>query len=465
MQMLDQTFEWLNEANWTGPVWITETGWTTPGRQLLPTRIPRPAARNNTELERAMYMVRSYIISIAHGVDRLYWFYFSGDNNFYYSYDMFECDSSDSVMKTVPVYAAMTSRLQGYHFEKALCEGRGGIYVYLFQNGSDRQIIAWNSDTKTSGFWLNEQSETVNQYDTVGNPVPVPEPEKDTRFVPMSGKPIYLELKNCPSAPEVIVPVQIVCEQTGTKIKGSVCISNLFEEVCKATMTITGTDYTTFESEPFEPITLQPGETEKCPFSFQVDREQTAASGDIKASVVLQTTHMKHILNTTHPFLYSQPMPAPRGNLFIEGTDYTSIGFTPSPLWQPNLIRSHSESMLLYRLIPDELPEDAFVEYTVTAKQDGLYKMQLACSPLESGTISRSINNGPEQMHFEQTEPTWIYSTHPANWWRFECAWHDLGTVHLKQGDNTLRINFNRPQERDYGYMALDALSFAVTDQ
>lgn len=219
IHMLQQTRGWLNETGWDKPVWITEMGWTTPGRQPLPTRIPRPSIRDNTEIERAMYMVRSCILSIANGINRVYWFYFSGDNNFYYSYDMFECDSNDSVMKTVPVYAAMTSRLTHYRFEKTLSEGNGDIYAYLFRNGTQRQIVAWNSGNTDSGMFLRNAENATGVYDMVGNPIAQPSKIDDLSFIPLSGAPVYIELENPSESPAVITPYRCTRHKTEPKFR------------------------------------------------------------------------------------------------------------------------------------------------------------------------------------------------------------------------------------------------------
>ncbi|MFI4911127.1 MAG: endo-1,4-beta-xylanase [Sedimentisphaeraceae bacterium JB056] len=211
VNILQEASGWLDQQGWDKPVWITEMGWTTSGGELLPTRIPRPAARNNTELERAMYIVRANIISIANGVDRIYWFFYSGDNNFYYSYDMFECDSNDSVMKTVPVYSAMTSRLRDYKFEKTLSEGEDDVYAYMFVKGDDRQVVAFCQDEKDAKLYLENITGDFAVYDMLGNQMDSAEVVNQKYDTPLSGKVIYIEMKNAAAEPKV-VKQGLVCD-------------------------------------------------------------------------------------------------------------------------------------------------------------------------------------------------------------------------------------------------------------
>jgi hypothetical protein len=468
IDMLQQTRGWLDDAGWAGPVWITEMGWTTPGKQPLPTRIPRPSIRNNTEFERALYMVRSYMISIANGVDRLYWFYFSGDNNFYYSYDMFECDSNDSVMKTVPVYAAMTSRLKNYRFEKTLSEGNGDIYAYLFRNGTQRQIVAWNSGNTESGQFLRHSGQVTALYDMVGNPIAQPSKVGDLSFIPLSGAPVYIELEDSSVAPEVITPLSIHTAQNGTDVQGQLTVSNIFSAPCSLDATLCLPDYAMPTRSLKETIHLAQGEEKTIPFSFTVAPDKTAISDALTINTTVSLNTNRFTLKPASHFLYSKPLPQIHTALTLDAADYDSSSFTPDPLWEPHLLRCYSgQNLLLKRRAFDEDKEELVLEYQFNVETPGHFHLMISGSPFESDEdLAWSINGGPVESNASSSQigKPWVYSTHPDMWWRFKCAWHDMGPALLHEGENRLRIHLNNPRQADNGYTALDVISF-VSDE
>lgn len=468
VDMLQQAHGWLDEAGWDKPVWITEMGWTTPGSQLLPTRIPRPAARNNTELERAMYLARSCILSVANGVDRVYWFYFSSDNNAYYSYDMFECDSSDSVMKTVPVYAAMTSRLNNYRFEKKLSEGCGDIYAYLFSNGSRQQIVAWNSGNTDSGMFLRHSQKVTAVYDMVGNRIDPPHQADQLSFVPLSGTPVYIELEGSVSAPEVVTPISLHVSQVGNEIQGHLSITNIFPTPCRLNAHLALPDAANLTHDATINIELQPKAERQFPFSFTIDSQKKSMSNQfsIQSDIAAGANH--YTLNTAEHFLYTQPLPPINAELTFNAADCETSSFAPSPLWEPNLLRCYSGKQLLLNRRPFEPRTEQVLKYKFNVKNPGPYRLRIVCSPFETDDDLRwSVNDGPFQSNASASQigESWIYSTHPAMWWNFKCAWNDLGEVFLHEGENRLDLRFHTPRGSDYGYMALDVISFVNSEK
>lgn len=468
IHMLKQSNKWLDEAGWDKPVWITEMGWTTPGKQPLPTRIPRPASRNNTEIERAMYMVRSCILSIANGVNRIYWFYFSGDNNFYYSYDMFECDSNDSVMKTVPVYAAMTSKLKNYRFEKTLSEGNGDIYAYLFRNGTQRQIVAWNSGNTDSGMFLRHSEQVTALYDMVGNPIDQPSKIGDLSFVPLSGAPVYIELKDPSAPPAIIAPISVHTAQNGTEVRGQLTVSNIFSAPCSLNATLCLPNDVTPTRPLKETIHLAQGEKKTIPFSFTVDPQKTAISDMLTVNATISLNTNQYTLKPANHFLYSKPLPPINAALILDAADYDTCTFTPDPLWEPNLLRCYSDrKLLLNRNAFGEDKNEQILEYKFHIEKPGRYRLQIACSPFENNDdLSWSLNGDAFEPNTSSSQigTPWTYSAHPANWWNFKCAWHDMGPALLLEGENRLRIRFSTPHKADYGYRAFDVISF-VSDE
>lgn len=461
--MLKQADGWLGSASWNKPVWITEMGWTTAGMQPLPTRIPRPDARNNTELERAMYIVRSNIISIANGVDRVYWFYYSGDNSFYYSYDMFECDSNDSVMKTVPVYSAMTSRLRGYQFEKTLCEGRSDIYAYQFSKGSDRQIVAWNSGNTTSGMLLGNVDGSPAMYDMLGNPITVPSGTGGVTFFPLDGQPVYIEFAGAGLSTEVVSLADVQTSQSGFGVTGSLNLTNAFSNTCEFEITLSLPSYATVTLAPDAAAVLAAGEIRNIPFSFSItDPQKTAVSDDLFIGLKATSGGNEYLFDIASAFLFSKPLPPPESGIVIEAADFDSATFEPDPLWQPNLVRGYSDQNLLLRRTDANDTNEYVVGYDFNVEHAGSYNLQLSCTPFESGdNLSWSVNGGAFESNASsgQVGDPWVYSTHPDMWWRFKCVWHDMGEITLNAGQNNIRLRFDELTTADYGYMAVDIIN------
>lgn len=466
---LEQTNLWLGEAGWRKPVWITEMGWTTSGRQPLPTNIPRPPERDNTELEQAMYLVRSNIIAIAHGVDRFYWFYYSGDNNWFYPYDMFECDSNDSVMKSVPVYSAMTTRLRGYRFEKILSEGPGGVYAYLFTNGTNRQIVAWSRADVDTGLLLGNAGTEPEVYDMVGNRINGVRPVDSLVYVPLSGKPVYVALSDGKSMPTVASRAHVEVHQQGSNFRGNLALSNLFP------------GETTFEAELVLPesselneefggtFTLEEGMKLDLPFSFSItDPKTKALYDDVVAHLKLTRDGESFAFTVAATFVYAKPLTARPANILVEGVDFRNANFEPDPLWVPDLVRSYAKGGPLLRRTGVGEKAEGEVEYVFHSDKEEQLHFLMACSRLPAGqdSISWSLNGEGfvSASSAARIGSSWVYSIHPHIWWRFECAWHDMGPVTVKPGENKLRIRYVNPVEDDYGYVAIDVLAFVSAE-
>ncbi len=463
--VLKQSGGWLADKGWNKPVWITEMGWTVLGQQFLPTRIPRPAARNNTALEQAQYLVRSNILSLANGVDRVYWFFYSGSRLFYYSYDMFECDSSASVMKTVPVYSAMTSRLGGYSFEKKICEGEGGVYAYMFSNGKRHQIATWTTSPRSTLF-LEGVGDAFKVYDMQGNDIPTQRAVGNLAAVEISGSPVYIESSDAgftdvQAAGAMNVKISAAAGYTAMQVD----LKNIWEKAADFNIKLILPKSVTARTLS-RTCKLDAGESRRLTFALNVVSQSDAVADDVAviSEATLDGGHTYHF-TVTEQLLWTKPLPMFTGGIWIEAEKPDVINFEPEPIWLPYISRSYGGDNLRCRIFGKPAKaRDYTAEYKFTVKEAGMYSVLIACSRFDKDdSLSWSIDGGEfvTNKDAKQLGDPWVYSVHPNIWWRFQNAWHDMGQVQLSRGTHRLTLKLAAGPLSDYNYMTVDAMCIA----
>ncbi len=155
---LDHLDEFLRKYG-PKPVWITEMGWSTHKAQL-----------GVDEDTQAFYLIRTYILAIAHpSVEKLFWYTFRNDipsQDFYTQplYDDFEEQLHYGILRrTYPLspqrddlrksafaaYRTMTTMLAGMYLQQVVADGneldKPGVYWYSFAGGERKVDVLWRT--------------------------------------------------------------------------------------------------------------------------------------------------------------------------------------------------------------------------------------------------------------------------------------------------------------------------------
>lgn len=164
------------------PVWITELGWPT-----------QTGARGVDENTQAQYIVRSHVLSLSEGIEKIFWYDFKNDGlDPAYNEHNFGIvrNEGDSKGKYAPkpayvAYATMARQLTGKAFSHQEDIGEG-IYSYVFSDGSGDTRVIWsqglkNVKVKTDG--------PITVTDLMG---------RAETFHPMQGGYVYLTVSDAP---------------------------------------------------------------------------------------------------------------------------------------------------------------------------------------------------------------------------------------------------------------------------
>jgi len=477
IDFIQQTREWMENAGKTIPIWITEIGWTTQGLEPLPTRIPRPAHRNNSDTLQAQYMARAMIVSIANGVEKVDWFHFSGDHTFRYSYHMFEADAFSSPMKTVPVFSALSSILADAEFERKLAEGEGSLYAYLFSNGNRRIIPVWTT-CKYSTLVLETGAGQIDVYDIMGNKIQSLQSGGGDFEIEVTGSVIYLiaDASVLDSA-KVKVPLEIRIEPAeGTNnYTLHVEISNVWDQPMKANLELILPRGVSTTEPARQPLKVEAFTTRKLALPLTVNSTDESLTGYVTVAVQAVPFSVAYVFEAREQLRHVKPLPKPESGIWIEAENPSHISFEPAPAWLPNQFRSYGGDNLRFRAIREVNEDDGnIVEYDFAVTDAGDYTVMLAASAFaEAGeadglpTISWKMDDGPWTSCDESQEvgQPWTYSTHESIWWRFKNIWHDMGSAYLTEGEHRLMLKLGTPAKSDYGYLTIDAISILDQNQ
>lgn len=163
------------------PIWITEIGWPT-----------QADARGVSESRQAEYIVRSHVVALASGVEKLFWYDFMNDGvNETYNEHNFGIvrNAEDPKGKYAPKpayvsYATMTRQLTGKAFSHREPIGEG-IHSYLFEGAVGAARVVWSTEPKQAKI---ETDAPVKVTDLMGT--------EDTLY-PLNGY-VYLTLTESP---------------------------------------------------------------------------------------------------------------------------------------------------------------------------------------------------------------------------------------------------------------------------
>ena len=179
------------------PIWNTEVGIWQPERdgwrplteEEISAKAPEETRPNwnagwpfrpISELEAARHCVRMYVLSLASGVERLFWYAW-----YTTSLPMFTVNNAPRFMTCA--YAAMAARLDGAEFADRITLGTADVHICLFGREDEELAVAWS--TRRDGREVEFRTErTFTVSDMWGNGR-----KQDTGVVRLSPSPVYIE--------------------------------------------------------------------------------------------------------------------------------------------------------------------------------------------------------------------------------------------------------------------------------
>ncbi len=163
--------QWRDKNKAGAPLWITETGWDTIGGKFV------------SETDQAAYLVRTGILSVAYGAEKVY-IYREKDsgNSLYASCGLIRKDGS--FKPSLFAYSNMIKEIQN-----AKCIGRipvsENVFAFLFKRNDGKNIITAWSPSGTGNMSLDEKPILIK--DCFGAPVNIEGTE-----LKLSGFPVYV---------------------------------------------------------------------------------------------------------------------------------------------------------------------------------------------------------------------------------------------------------------------------------
>jgi hypothetical protein len=164
--------EWHSNRNMQLPFWITEIGW------------PSDAGIENQKSQ-ANFLVQSYILALAAGYERIFWYNLVCDLPDKSASEFGLLNRHDLSPKLgYSAFAAMVHQLEGSKFKQEVRLGKN-ISCFIFANREKQTAMLW-TDHGSGKLQANPNSETseLKVFDIDGNPIGFP--------VSISAEPVYL---------------------------------------------------------------------------------------------------------------------------------------------------------------------------------------------------------------------------------------------------------------------------------
>jgi hypothetical protein len=122
------------------PIWNTETGWPIVNHDRTDHDKGLDwAGKPLTDQESVAYVGRSYLLTWAAGVDRLYWFNWGAHEMALNEYDM------KTPKPAARAYEAIEAWMVGHQITSCARSGKG-VWTCGLEQGTDRTLVAWSED-------------------------------------------------------------------------------------------------------------------------------------------------------------------------------------------------------------------------------------------------------------------------------------------------------------------------------
>lgn len=174
------------------PVWITEMGWAT----HVPHHVLGQDFAPNSQKAQASFLARSYLCTIASGVQpRTFWYNFrnDGDDPFYFEHNMGIVQIDGTPKPAYLAYATMTRVLGNRKFVRKR-DDLGEVFAAEFAatDGSSQKVLAVWSAEKDLTVKIPVASKTITLINTIGESRPLESSNGQIELNLKAGLPVYL---------------------------------------------------------------------------------------------------------------------------------------------------------------------------------------------------------------------------------------------------------------------------------
>lgn len=445
----------FNEAGGSGkPVWLTEAGYKSSERDDIPQRKPKSRSLFVSLKQCAAYLVRTHMLTLGCGIDRLYWFSMATPGPFVYPWSMNEPGTHYGPKPVVAAYAAMTKQLGASVFQRRAVSGSGN-YAYCFSGASGETAVIWS--VQDAEGTLPVRAAGAGVLDLYGNPVDV-ESRGDVRFIPLSEQAHYVTSAG-PVEPLRVVEIRSpeTWDMAGSVLPLSVAVSNFTDEVIEGAWKWDLPPGWTDISEVSE-IRVAPEESRTLEMKIQIPEEDRDG--------VLKQILSGRLIWEDGPALSAsamleyirQPVPVAH-DIWLEAELPAQANFDVHP--------EHLEAAFggaIVKLDTRTLPpgsEKFELVYHLTVEQEGEYEISAASLPAGlpwSSPLQWKMDDSP--FHQVVTEPSGLNSYSPSLLNpKLKLYFFKWGNVRLTSGNHILTVAVKDRRRMDDKLVAqLDAV-------
>jgi hypothetical protein len=168
----------------TIPLWFSEIGW--------PTHLNSRGVDENTQ---AAYLIRTYVLSIAAGVEKIFWYSLmdTGTDKFYNEHNFGVIHNTDAALGSYtpkPAYVALATLTRQLTGAKPVSHNiAGGIYQYIFDKNNAKINVLWSLVKKN--VTLNTQTPLI-VTDMMGRKITY-KPLQEKVNMTLTGEPLFIQ--------------------------------------------------------------------------------------------------------------------------------------------------------------------------------------------------------------------------------------------------------------------------------
>jgi len=179
--------KWVAEKKPLPRMWNMEVGWTV-NEESRAAEAEQTPSMQVTAKQQAALLVREYVISLAAGIEKIFFFMFGAQDSSAWAI----VDGQFNPRPAYAAYAAMSRILEGAEFKKRL-NIIPNLRGYVFEKGNEEIIVLWSiTDKADTAIKLPVSLKDINLVDIMGNRI---EAQEGSMVVPFTPRPVYLRGK------------------------------------------------------------------------------------------------------------------------------------------------------------------------------------------------------------------------------------------------------------------------------
>lgn len=297
------------------PVWFTEIGWPTYQSQQF----------GISEDVQADYIVRMHVVSIASGIEKIFWYDFMNDGLevTYNEHNFGIIRNSDDPLGSYapkPAYASysvMTRQLTGADYINKEDIG-DGIYSYVFRSGDTNTRVIWSTETKNIKVKAKDPVQVIDMmgveetlYPSLGGYV----------YLTVSGSPVYIQGDVDEISEGSIFSLTAAAVVTGEPIPVTLTVDNTLAEPISARIDIEGI------SQSFD---VEPGNADQ--ILIMVPTGDTSATRTIRGVITRDGLAIAKLMISTSTVDVIDPITLQAKHIFRDGQDMIRATISNSEL-------------------------------------------------------------------------------------------------------------------------------------